>query len=80
MALLRIVEGSQHGQSLILRPPGPSVIGRARSCQFQILDRHVSRRHFSIAFRNEGYVLTDLQSSAGTFVNGTRDTRFLLQD
>ena len=80
MARFRIVEGSQQGQSLILRPPGPCVIGRGRRCQFQILDRHVSRRHFSIAFRNEGYVLTDLESSAGTFVNGTRDTRFLLKD
>lgn len=80
MARLRIVEGSQHGQLLVLRPPGPCLVGRAARCQFQILDRHVSRRHFSINFRNEGYVLADLESSAGTFVNDERTERSLLKD
>lgn len=45
------------------------VIGRASECDVVIDDRQVSRRHARILKQGEHYVLEDLGSKNGTFVN-----------
>jgi hypothetical protein len=50
--------------------PG-ATIGR-RDCDVVIADREVSRRHAVIRATVQGFVLEDLDSSNGTFVNGRR--------
>ncbi|MCB0377548.1 MAG: sigma 54-interacting transcriptional regulator [Bdellovibrionales bacterium] len=47
-------------------------IGRDIGNHLQIIDPFVSSRHVRIEKRERGYLLRDLQSRNGTFVNGTR--------
>ncbi|MGE4089359.1 MAG: NAD(P)-binding domain-containing protein [Candidatus Binatia bacterium] len=60
----------------------PIVIGRTNVCTVVLNDSAVSRRHSSIERRGNDYVLQDLQSANGTFVNspGNRVESHILQD
>lgn len=55
-------------------------IGRTPQNQIQLDHLSVSRRHAKIALTDEGYVLEDLGSENGIFVNGDRLERRVLQD
>ena len=48
------------------------IVGRHRSCDVVINDETVSGRHCQITESPDGYVIEDLGSSNGTFVNGKR--------
>lgn len=48
------------------------VAGRDHDCEIPIDSPHVSRKHFELARTAEGFFLTDLGSSNGTKVNGTK--------
>src|SRR5580700_333930 len=48
------------------------VLGRASDLTVQLNDPSVSHRHASIEKRTSGYRMTDLESRAGSFVNGRR--------
>ncbi len=63
-------EASVQGEQWLTE--GPLVVGRSPSTDLQVRDRAVSRRHFQIAWQDDGYVLEDLGSNNGTFVNGQR--------
>lgn len=54
-----------------------TVIGRGRDCDISILDERISRQHTEIYFDGETYLVSDLGSFNGTFVNGEMlgDTR-----
>jgi len=45
-------------------------IGRHEDCDIVLDDRTVSRRHARITRDQKGYILSDLDSKNGTFVNG----------
>jgi len=45
-------------------------IGRERGCEVEIADAHVSRRHAEVSLVNGRWIIRDLQSSNGLFVNG----------
>ncbi len=47
-------------------------IGRDISNQIPINDAEVSRKHVRLTLKNNGYVIEDLGSTNGTFVNGQR--------
>jgi pSer/pThr/pTyr-binding forkhead associated (FHA) protein len=49
-----------------------TMIGRSASCDLQIHDPKVSRKHFSIRFGNSAFFLQDQDSSGGTYINGER--------
>lgn len=49
-----------------------TLIGRSTSCDVQVYDPKVSRRHFMIRFANGAFFLQDQQSSRGTLINGER--------
>ncbi|MEV4613800.1 DUF1707 and FHA domain-containing protein [Kitasatospora sp. NPDC049258] len=59
-----------------LRLPGPGstrlVIGRQTGSDLRLGDASVSRLHAELRVEPEGWVLQDLGSSNGTFVNGLR--------
>ena len=56
------------------------IIGREVKCAIMLNDNSVSRQHSSITRLAEGYLLRDLGSSNGTYVNGQRIQEYLLCD
>lgn len=77
--LLVRVQGTQLGEVQRL---GSGVInaGRNQDSDLWIPDDGVSRRHARFIAENGRYILEDLQSANGTFVQGERITRRVLQD
>jgi pSer/pThr/pTyr-binding forkhead associated (FHA) protein len=68
-AMLILREGPAAQKSWVLDRP-EMVIGRQADCDIVLDDRQVSRRHSRIVRDADGYVLSDLNSKNGTFVNG----------
>jgi len=54
---------------------GTVSIGRASDCSIPIKDRYLSRRHAEIISANGSWVLKDLGSANGTYLNGNRVER-----
>lgn len=57
---------------LVLPHDGPAVLGRGRDCAVPLPEASVSARHALLAPRPGGWVVADLGSLNGTFVNGSR--------
>lgn len=55
-----------------LRPHVTVVMGRSRSCDLRLPSTDASRRHAEIVTDGDGFLLRDLGSTNGTFVNGER--------
>ncbi|MBE3588963.1 MAG: DUF3662 and FHA domain-containing protein [Thermoanaerobacteraceae bacterium] len=70
-ARLVITAGPQEGKSFPL-PSGITLIGRRDICDLVINDASVSRRHAQIEYRGGEYIITDLGSTNGVYVNGVR--------
>jgi len=56
------------------------IIGRQSGVDLQLRDTSVSRQHARILCRDEEYILEDLQSSHGTFVDNVPVVRCVLRD
>jgi hypothetical protein len=56
------------------------VVGRAPDVDFVLDDHLVSRRHARVFREGDGYVVEDLSSRNGTFVNGKKVARARLDD
>ncbi len=73
MGTILIVAGRDRGSYYPLPDP-TTVIGRDESCEIQIVDEMISRRHTQISCREEQdvrrFFISDLQSANGVFVNG----------
>jgi sigma-B regulation protein RsbU (phosphoserine phosphatase) len=55
---------------------GPAVsIGRASDCSIPIKDRYLSRKHAEIIAEGNAWILKDLGSANGTYLNGSRVER-----
>lgn len=59
-------------QAFELRSGAAMVVGRALNCDIPVLDPTISRRHAELTTDVGGVSVRDLQSSNGTFLNGTR--------
>ena len=51
---------------------GEFIIGRSPGCDLVVGDRQISRRHARLVRDQEGYLLEDLGSKNGTYLNGAR--------
>lgn len=72
------VEG---GKDVIVTVKDPFIVGRGKSSNLIIRDLHVSSQHAKFAARRDGvFEILDLNSSGGTFVNGERIKRCVLQN
>ena len=69
MPMLLVLEGPGAGQTIVIEQQ-PLIIGREETCDIVIPDRQVSRQHARIRLEADRYVLEDLGSKNGTFVNG----------
>lgn len=49
-----------------------TILGRAPDCDLVIADRRVSRRHAEVRREEDGFILCDLDSTNGTWLNGRR--------
>jgi hypothetical protein len=68
-AILLMVEGPAPGKRFFIDQP-VLLFGRDEKCDVVIAERQVSRHHACIRLEDERYVLEDLGSKNGTFVNG----------
>lgn len=71
---LVVQSGSEPGRTYDIAASQKIRMGRQSGNDVVVPDEQVSRRHAEIEERNGGLVVTDLGSSNGTFVNGTRIT------
>jgi len=70
---LFVLRGTDKGQTF--RPPRqPAVLGRV-TADIPLTDESVSRRHAEIHPEDDNWILTDLGSSNGTYLNGVRVDR-----
>ena len=74
--------------TMLFLPPHPPmrllakvclILGRSRTCDLTLPGADTSRRHAEILGTGEGFILRDLDSTNGTFVNGERIDRQLLR-
>ena len=70
MAYVKIISAEGHERSVELR--GHDTLGRHPDNTIQLLDRIVSKNHCHIDRVGDAYVLKDLGSLNGTFINGER--------
>ena len=57
----------------------PRIFGRGEQAECQIHDERMSRQHFAIAPKENGYIIQDLKSTNGTYVNNVRVTESALK-
>lgn len=72
------IHPAQVGNGLISLPDGPFTIGRDDKCDITLADSAVSRWHATIERGDNGYILTDGDSTNGTIVNDRRTMEHLL--
>ena len=66
---LRVLHGADRGR-VFERIPTPVTIGREEGNSIQLNDERISRYHLKLQSDNERIVVTDLESTNGTKVNG----------
>lgn len=77
--LLIRVQGTELGQVLALTESAYT-FGRSAESDLWVNDTGMSRRHARLVRDGDGYVLEDLESANGTFVQGERVTQRRLRD
>ena len=78
MATLKMIVS---GRPPVIVPLGTElVIGRSEDADLSVPDGGVSRRHAVIKLTTNGYVIEDLGSRNGTYVNGNKMTEHALSD
>lgn len=72
IAELVVYERHEPPQHVPLDPAIEVTIGRSSSCELPVRDRYLSRRHASIRSDEGNWVLRDLGSANGTWIDGKR--------
>lgn len=78
-ATVTVIFGGQEQKTIPLDKPR-LVVGREPTCEIHIDNLGISRQHCAFAARGEAYVVQDMGSSNGTFVNGRKITEHFLND
>lgn len=76
---LRALSGPGAGKNFPLSPSGTTSIGRSRRNDILVPEDAASAQHCRIDREGDSYVLHDLGATNGTWVNGTRSERAVLQ-
>ena len=72
MPSLLVENGPEKGRRLELKAGGRAALGRDKTCEVSVADHLCSRRHFEVLERGSAWIVRDLGSSNGTFVNDER--------
>jgi Nif-specific regulatory protein len=78
-AELVVISGPRAGERYALGS-GEVLIGRAPACTIVLNDSAAAWRHCAVRPAANGYEVVDFRSSSGTFINGMREARRLLED
>jgi Nif-specific regulatory protein len=78
-AELVVISGPRAGERYTLGP-GELVLGRAPSCAIVLNDSAAAWRHCAVRPAGDAHEIIDFRSSGGTFVNGMREARRILED
>jgi serine/threonine protein kinase len=76
---LLIIAGPDKGRAFPLTPDDWLLLGRSRATETRLSDPHVSKVHCKVEWTGGKVIVTDQDSTGGTFVNGRRVTQQLLQ-
>jgi len=76
---IKFLEGEREGETVPISEARGAIIGRSPSNTVYIRDKNVSRIHCQLVISDQGCVISDLQSTNGTFVNGKRITECTLE-
>lgn len=79
MPYLRIVSGPDEGKKLPIEGEKSLCLGRAEVEYVRLQDPLVSKVHCEVSQRKGAFLITDLASSNGTFLNDRRVTTFALK-
>lgn len=74
----KLPDGSEHEHAL--EQAGTTTIGRHPQCTITVTQPSVSRRHVRIWHETGSFLVEDLNSSNGTYINGQRVTRATLTE
>ncbi|MCC6579719.1 MAG: FHA domain-containing protein [Phycisphaeraceae bacterium] len=74
MLILTVIQGPDKGRRFELPDDEPQLVGRSSEA-LPLQDQTISRRHAELTPDSGKWVLNDLKSANGTFVNGHRVTR-----
>ncbi len=77
--LFQIVAGDVAARNITLSDD-PTLIGRGSDCGMRLLSADLSRRHARLERTRRGYLLSDLESRNGVFINEVRVASALLRD
>jgi predicted component of type VI protein secretion system len=78
-ATVTVIFGGQEQKTIPLDRP-KLVVGREPTCEIHIDNLGISRQHCAFSARGDAFVVQDLGSSNGTFVNGRKITEHFLND
>lgn len=73
MLVLKVVKGPDRGRRFVLPEDEPQLVGRSTEA-LPVTDASISRRHAELTPDEGTWLLADLESSNGTFLNGRRIT------
>ncbi|NIM22458.1 MAG: FHA domain-containing protein [Candidatus Latescibacteria bacterium] len=76
---LIITSGSQSGKKIPLLPM-TTTIGREHDNNIELKDEEVARYHARVVYDEGNFILQDLNSSTGTWVNGKQISEVILKD
>lgn len=79
-AWLEVKSGTDRGKTFGLKVTGEDVIGRWNDSSIVLADALVSRNHAKIRWENGVFILYDMGSRNGTYVNGNRVNRAILNN
>jgi pSer/pThr/pTyr-binding forkhead associated (FHA) protein len=79
MASVTVIFGGQEQQTFQLDRP-KMVVGREPTCEIHIDNLGISRTHCAFVNKNDAFVVQDLGSSNGTYVNGRKVNEHFLND
>jgi len=79
--LMQVTFKSKDGERIIVKiTDQPVTIGRSAKCEIVLRDDNVSRQHCRISLWDGEYIVKDLDSANGTFVNGERVDEAVLKN
>jgi membrane-bound lytic murein transglycosylase D len=76
--LVEVIKGQ--ARESVKRFTGTFLIGRSSECDIQLHENCVSRKHLKVTFDGKQWMLQDLESANGTFMNGLRIQHLPLPD